>query len=321
MKKSRAGALDYSLSERRARWSGVRNLGPRTRAKWCYIFEHHGSKRMNEFLADLTGRRLGTAAIVLCVALSSAAAQTPGAPASPPPTIAVLPLENNSGDPTQDFFASGMTDEIAAALTSVHGLDVVARSSSFRLPPASRDLKLIGQTLNASYLVQGSARMAEGRLRMNVGLVQARDGVALWSKDYDAERANVFDLEEDIAGKIAAALKLPVPAGEPLVRSRTRDLDAYMDFLRAKVAARERGAKALADAAVLLERVVMRDPCGAACRRRSARSSSARYREAMRWRAVPRSSIRRTPTDSWRSATPTWCSERWWRPRTPSVRR
>ncbi len=215
---------------------------------------------MNGFLSGLTGRRLGTAAIGLCIALASAAAQTPGAPPAPPPTIAVLPLENNSGDPTQDFFASGMTDEIAAALASVHGLDVVARSSSFRLPPASRDLKLIGQTLNAGYLVQGSARMADGRLRMNVRLVQARDGVALWSKDYDAERASVFDLEEDIAGKIAAALKMPVPAGEPLVRSRTRDLDAYLDFLRAKVAARERGAKALADAAVFLERVVMRDP-------------------------------------------------------------
>jgi TolB-like protein len=219
-----------------------------------------GSKRMNGFPADQTGQRLGAAALVLCVALSSAAAQTPGAPATRAPTIAVLPLENNSGDPTQDFFASGMTDEIAAALTSVHGLDVVARSSSFRLPPASRDPKLIGQTLNASYLVQGAARMADGRLRMNIRLVQARDAVALWSKDYDAERASIFDLEEDIAGKIAAALKLPVPAGEPLVRSRTRDLDAYMDFLRAKVAARERGAKALADAAVFLERVVMRDP-------------------------------------------------------------
>jgi tetratricopeptide (TPR) repeat protein len=94
---------------------------------------------------------------------------------------------------------------------------------------------------------------------MNVRLVQAGDGAALWSKEYDAERANIFDLEEDIAQKIAAALKVPVPGSEALVRSRTRDFDAYLDFLRGKVAARERGGKAMADAAVFLEQAVMRD--------------------------------------------------------------
>jgi adenylate cyclase len=217
---------------------------------------------MSRYLTDLTGRCAGMAALMLGIAISSAAAQAPGAqaPATAPPTIAVLPLENSSGEAAQDFFASGMTDEIASALTSLRGLAVVARSSSFRLPPQNHDLKAIGQTLNARYLVQGSARVAADRVRMTVRLVQASDGVALWSKDYDAERAHVFDLEEDIAGKIAAALKVPAPSGEPLVRSRTADLDAYLDFLRAKVAARERGAKALADAAVLLEGVVIRDP-------------------------------------------------------------
>ena len=227
---------------------------------------------MHGFPTDLRGRCAVLTALVLCISLSSAAAQAPAAQApsaqvpaaaataAPPATIAVLPLENNSSDPKQDFFASGMTDEIAAALTGVHGLDVVARSSSFRLPPSSRDLKAIGQTLNASYLVQGSARLAADRVRMTVRLVQARDGVALWSKEYDAEHSHIFDLEEDIAQKIAAALKMPTVSGEALVRSRTADLDAYLDFLRAKVAARERGGKALADAAVLLEPVVTRAP-------------------------------------------------------------
>jgi TolB-like protein len=219
---------------------------------------------MNRFLANLTCWCLGVAGVtglVLCIEVSSAAAQAPSAaPKAPPPTVAVLPLENSSGDATQDFFASGMTDEIASALTGVRGLDVVARSSSFRLQPSTRDLKTIGQTLNASYLVQGSARLAAERVRMNIRLVQASDGVALWSKEYDAERSNIFDLEEDIAQKIAVALKMPASPGAVLVRSRTRDLDAYLDFLRAKVAARERGGKALADAAVFLERVVMRDP-------------------------------------------------------------
>src|SRR5882757_9391498 len=113
--------------------------------------------------ADLKQWCLGLAAmtgLVLCTVPSPATAQ---APTASPPTIAVLPLENNSGDTGQDFFAGGMTDEIASALTGVRGLGVVARSSSFRLPSSMHDTKTIGQTLNARYLVQGSARLAGER--------------------------------------------------------------------------------------------------------------------------------------------------------------
>src|SRR5258708_4134121 len=209
-----------------------------------------GLKRRGLELAGVTGLGLGAA-------LASAAAQTPGAP---PATIAVLPLENNSGDAKQDFFAGGMTDEIAAALTGVRGLDVVARSSSFRLPPELRDTKAIGHALNATYLVQGSARMADERVRVSIRLLQAGDGAALWSKDYDAALPAIFDLEEDIAEKIAATLQMPTNAGEKLGRNRTGDFDASLAFWHAKVAARERGAKALADAAVFLEQSLARDP-------------------------------------------------------------
>ncbi len=215
---------------------------------------------MSRILADLARSCLGLAAVMallLCIELPLAAAQ---GPASSRPTIAVLPLANNSGDATQDYFADGMTDEIASALTGVRRLDVVARSSSFRFRQPDRDLKAIGQALNASYFVQGSARMAAGRVHLNVQLVQASDGVQLWSKEYDAELPNIFDLEEDIGAKVATALNVSANDGEALVRSRTADFNVYLDFLRAKVAARPRGASALADAAVILERVVMRDP-------------------------------------------------------------
>jgi len=108
--------------------------------------------------------------------------------------------------------------------------------------------------------VQGAARIVADRVRLNIRLVQAGDGVQLWSQEYDAERGDIFDIEEDIAGTIAATLKVPTSPSEVLVRSRTGDFDAYLDFLRAKVAARPRGAKPLAAAAVILERVVARDP-------------------------------------------------------------
>jgi adenylate cyclase len=225
-----------------------------------YVFARHWEcERMNEFLSHLTRQGLAaTAATVLALfaQLPAAAAQ---AQAFARPTVVVLPLANNSGDATQDFFAGGMTDEIAVALSSVPGLGVVARSSSFLLGPPTGDTKAIGQKLNASHLVQGSAGLAGDRVRLNVRLVEAASGAQLWSQDYDAERGDVFDIEEDIAGTIAATLKVPASPTEALVRSRT-DFETYLDFLRAKVAARPRGAKPLADAAVFLERVVMRDP-------------------------------------------------------------
>ena len=172
----------------------------------------------------------------------------------------MLPLDNDSGDAAQDFFAGGLTDEIATALSSVRGLGVVARSSAFQLKPSNRDAKAIGQSLNARYLVQGAARMAADRVQLNVRLVQASDGAQLWSQDYDGKLSDIFELEEDIGGKVADALKVALVPGEVLVRSHTRDVANYLDFLRAKVAARPRGAKALDDAAKLLEPVVMREP-------------------------------------------------------------
>jgi adenylate cyclase len=211
---------------------------------------------MRGFLVSPARRYRGlaaAAALAFCAGLSGAAAQAPRA------TIVVLPLDNNSGDAAQNFFAEGLTDEIAVALSAVRGLDVVARSSSFQLKPSVREPKAIGEALNARYLVQGTAAMAADRVRAKVRLVQASDGAQLWSEEYDVALPGIFDLEEIVARKIAAALKLPAAGGDALVHGRTNRFDAYLDFLRAKVAARPRGAKALSDAAVLLEQVLKAD--------------------------------------------------------------
>jgi adenylate cyclase len=215
---------------------------------------------MRRISSDLTPGRLKLAAMTLLAlgaALSPAFAQVP---ASDRPIVAVLPLENISGDTTQNFFAEGMTDEIASALTGVPGLDIVARSSSFQLKQPNRDIKAIGAALNASHVVHGSARLADDRVRLSIAVAQAGDGAPLWSKEFEAPRSRVFDLEEEIARNIAAALKAPANPDQMLVRSRASDFDVYLDFLRAKVAARPRGAGPLAAAAGFLERVVDRDP-------------------------------------------------------------
>jgi len=195
--------------------------------------------------------------LALGAALAQASAQ---APASNRPVVAVLPLENISGDATQDSFAEGMTDEIASALTGVPDIGVVARSSSFQFKRPNRDIRAIGAALKASYIVQGSARLTDDRISLSVSVAQAHDSAQLWSKDFEASRSGIFDLEEEIARSIVAALKAPANPGALLVRSRTGDFEAYMDFLQAKVAARPRGAGPLAAAAAFLERAINRDP-------------------------------------------------------------
>ena len=197
----------------------------------------------------------GLAAIVLGSALAPVAAQTPR------PVIAVLPLENNSGDAAQDFFAGGLTDEIAVAA------DLGRRSrrggAVFCIPASSPTAtsRPIGETLQCA-LSRARRGPPRRRPRAPHHPPACRPATArqLWSQEYDGDRGDIFDLEEDIAGTIATALKVPASPTEALVRSRTGDFDAYLDFLRAKVAARPRGAKPLADAAVLLERVVAREP-------------------------------------------------------------
>src|SRR5882757_5370939 len=201
---------------------------------------------VTDFFAALSGNWPGwrtwlvaSCVLALCTRLIPAAAQEQS---RMPQTLAVLPLENSSGDSAQDYFASGLTDEIAAALANVGGLAVVARSSVFQLKPADREPQAAGRALNASYLVRGTARLAGERMQLDVRLVRASDGAQLWSSSHDNKLTEIFDVEEAFARGVAASLNVPAGAGEPLVRSRTRDVAPYLDYLRAKVAVRPRGA-------------------------------------------------------------------------------
>src|SRR5258706_9389028 len=117
-------------------------------------------------------------ALAICASLFPLPAQAAGAAR---PTIAVLPLVNASGDAGQDFFAEGITDEVAAALTRVPGLDVVARSSIFRFKEANHDIGAIGSAVNARYLVDGSARRVDTRVRISAKLIRVDGKTQLWS--------------------------------------------------------------------------------------------------------------------------------------------
>jgi len=187
---------------------------------------------------------------------------TAASPAQPGAiSIAVLPLANLSGDAAQEFFSDGMTDEITSALAKVRNLSVVGRSSAFQFKGQNKDLRAIGNALSARYLIDGSVRKAGDRVRITAQLVQADNGVQLWSENYDRELKDVFAVQEDIAQAIAGALKVPLglQQGESLVSNRTGDLDSYQQYLAARSLVRARGT-GLEQAVAILEPVVARDP-------------------------------------------------------------
>lgn len=190
--------------------------------------------------------------VLMIVALPAAA------PAQTAVSVAVLPFANVSGDAGQDALAEGLTEEIAAALASVDGLNVGARSSAFRFKASPRDFRAIGKSLKKTHLVEGTVRKADDRIRLSARLVRAADGVQLWSEDYYAPFADIFDIQDAIARSVAPALQVRVDAAPVL--SRTINMAVYEQYLRARPLIRARGPKPFADAAVLLEQVVAADP-------------------------------------------------------------
>ncbi|HEX3483758.1 MAG TPA: hypothetical protein VHT51_01780 [Micropepsaceae bacterium] len=180
-------------------------------------------------------------------------------------SIAVLPLANLSGDPAQEFFSDGMTDEISSALTKVHDLRVVGRSSAFQFKGQHKDSRAIGRALGARYLIDGSVRKFGERVRITAQLTDAESGVQRWAETYNRELMDVFAVQEEIAEAITTALQVPLglAQGQLLVSRRTANLESYEDYLRAKALVRARGPREsggpLSEAAKLLEQVVARD--------------------------------------------------------------
>jgi adenylate cyclase len=158
-------------------------------------------------------------------------------------SIAVLPFANVSGDTTQEFFSDGMTDEIIAALTKVSALQVVGRESTFQFKGQKPDMHVVGQSLGAAYLIEGSVRKAGDRVRITAQLTRADNGVNLWADTYDRDLKDIFATQSDIAQAIADALRVPLrlKPGESFVPSRAANLDSYPDTLRARGRVRARG--------------------------------------------------------------------------------
>src|SRR5205807_5967666 len=137
-------------------------------------------------------------------------------------SIAVLPFANMSGDASQEFFSDGMTEEITTALAKIPDLRVMARESAFQFKGEKKDARSVGQALGATHLLEGSVRREGDRVRISAQLVQASNGVSVWSENYDRQLTGVFAIQEDIATAIAGALRMPLglKQGEQLISNR-----------------------------------------------------------------------------------------------------
>src|SRR6202041_3549419 len=114
------------------------------------------------------------------------------------PSIAVLPFQNMSGDPEQEYFADGMVEEIITALSRVRWLFVIARNSSFTYKGQAVDVKRVGRQLGVRYILEGSVRKAGECVRISAKVVEAETGIHLWAERYDSQLDDIFALQDEI---------------------------------------------------------------------------------------------------------------------------
>jgi len=151
------------------------------------------------------------------------------------PSIAVLPFDNLSGDPEQEYFANGMVEEIITALSRIRWLFVIARNSSFVYKGKSVSIKQVGRELGVRYVLEGSVRKGGNRVRITTQLIEAETGAHLWADRFDGSLEDIFDLQDQVAVNVAGVIEPALQAAE-VHRSAgrpTSDITAYDLYLRA----------------------------------------------------------------------------------------
>ena len=151
------------------------------------------------------------------------------------PTLAVLPFLNLSAEADTDFLADGVSEELRDTLARYHGLLVTAHASAFRLQGSQTDVRELGRQLGVRYLLQGSVRKIDERVRIDARLTDAVSGRQIWSGNYERSLAQLLDLQQEISTEVARALELvPVSAQTGNAGARTPNVEAHLEFLRAR---------------------------------------------------------------------------------------
>ena len=223
---------------------------------WAFELTPEGIKRTGDVegsARDTSTNRIWVYVAVIGAALSvglffvgryTAGNTTPGHNASPARTeataaigqksIAVLPLINESGDPKDEYFSDGLSEELIAALAQIRDLKVIGRSSSFRFRDRKEEPKTIGEKLGVATLLEGTVRKQGDRVRIVAELVHASDGIELWTRTFDRELKDIFAVQSEIAAAVAESLKVTL-LGEGKTspqQAATNNVEAHNAYLQ-----------------------------------------------------------------------------------------
>ena len=253
---------------------------------WAFELTPEGIRRTED--ADAAGQRsrggIWIALVVIAAALSlglfflgrysagNARSQSPASRGSgaagsgavtavPEKSVAVLPLLNESGDPKDEYFSDGLSEELIAALAQINGLKVIGRSSSFRFKDRHEEPKAIGEKLGVSTLLEGTVRKQDGRVRIVAELVNATDGIALWTRTFDRELRDIFTVQQEIARAVAESLKVTLlGSNEKSAQMASSSVEAHNAYLQAHFHFQRRNVEDYRKAITYFDQAIQLDP-------------------------------------------------------------
>ena len=178
------------------------------------------------------------------------------------PSIAVLPFENMTGDPKQEYFTDGFTEEIITSLSKISSLFVISRNSSFTYKGKPVKLKKVSKELGVRYVLEGSIQKSGDRVRINAQLIDAISDQHLWAEHYDREMKDIFSLQDEIIFKILTALQVNLTSGEQarVWAKGTKNLEAYLNLMQVREILLQGNVAGNARARQLIEETIALDP-------------------------------------------------------------
>ncbi len=224
------------------------------RDKLAIHFEDMGEKQLKNIARPMRVYRI--------VRKGTLAKEMPTLALPEKPSIAVLPFQNMSGDPEQEYFADGMVEEIITALSRMRWLFVIARNSSFTYKGRSVDVKQVGRELGARYVLEGSVRKAANRVRITGQLIDTVTGAHLWANRFEGALEGIFELQDQVTESVVGAIAPDLEKAE-IERARrkpTESLDAYDYYLRGMANIYQWSREAHGEALRLFYRAIELDP-------------------------------------------------------------
>jgi adenylate cyclase len=264
------------------------------RDKLDFSFEDMGEQQVKNIARPVRTHRIVVGSTAQPISAAAAVAAQPSLPDKP--SLVVLPFQNMSGDPEQEYFADGIVEEITTGISRLPWLFVIARNSSFTYKGKAVDVKQVARELGVRYVLEGSVRKPANRVRITAQLIDTTSGTHIWADRFDGALDDIFELQDQVASGVVGAIepKLRQSEIERATRKPTESLDAYDLYLRALAAFHPQTSEGVEDAIRQVERALEIDPSyapaaalAAFCRSRQVAQGWARpTRSSKQWRCA-----------------------------------